>query len=216
MITKQILIIAPHGLDEVLGCAGTIRSFINKGWRVQTAILFGGRAEYAQQAARVLGTAVPVFAHIDENTSDTLRLGDLVVCIEGFIKQVEPSIVFIPSAGTLHIDHRKTHEAAITAMRPVPGFCVQSIFGYEILSSTEWVPAHGWSHFSPQLFIDISQYVDIKEKALQAYSIDMKDEPHARSISAVLNRQKMWGATVGSEYCEAFEVIRMLTFLPNF
>ena len=39
IINKNVLIIAPHGDDEILGCGGTINKYVDKGYKVYVAIM---------------------------------------------------------------------------------------------------------------------------------------------------------------------------------
>ena len=206
------LVLAPHALDEVLGCGGLLA---RRGEAAaQTVILFGdgeGRDAERRQAARavaeVLAMPAPQFAGLPEGQGDTLPLSRLVTAIEAAVREMGPDRVLIPAAATLHIDHRRTHEAAITALRPVPGHTVTQILAYEILSSTDWV-APGWPAFRPQLFVDVTPVLETKRQCLDIYRGEMRDPPHTRSIDNVLRRAVTLGASVGLEAAEGFEVIR--------
>jgi len=209
------LIVAPHGLDEVLGPGAAAARWAEDGERIDTLILFGDgagrdaeRRVSAAKAAEILSLGAPSFCGLPENHGDQLRLGDMVGPIERAIAERQPREVLIPTAACLHIDHRKTHEAAVTALRPVPGSPVRRILGYEIVSSTDWPPPIHWPRFSPTLHIDVSATAARKQAALEAYAFEMRPEPHARSIPAVMRRLATAGATVGLEAAESFEVLR--------
>ena len=77
------------------------------------------------------------------------------------------------------------------------------------MSSTEW-QFNPYQVFVPQLFIDVSVCFIDKIKALEAYSEEMRDSPHSRSIDHVDSLGKHRGHTIGVEYAEAFMIYRII------
>ena len=71
--------------------------------------------------------------------------------------------------GDLNIDHRRIHEAVITACRPQPGNCVKKLLSYEVANSTEWQVKGSGAAFEANLFIDISGQIEKKLEALKVY-----------------------------------------------
>ena len=108
----------------------------------------------------------------------------------------------------MNVDHQITHKAVVTACRPQPSFCVEEIYAFEVLSSTEW-NTPGVEVFSPNVFIDITYYIDIKKQVLEVYSEEMRQPPHSRSIDNALRLNALRGSSIGVDYAEAFELIRM-------
>ena len=97
----------------------------------------------------------------------------------------------------------------MTACRPQPNFCVKEIYSFEILSSTEW-QISGYLPFTPNVFIDISDYIDVKKMALKAYEDEMHNPPHSRSIENSLRLSSIRGNEVGIDFAEAFTLIRRI------
>ena len=62
----------------------------------------------------------------------------------------------------------------------------------------------------PNLYISIDKTWEYKLNALKAYSSEMRNFPHSRSIEAINNLAKLRGSQVGYSLAEAFEVIRKL------
>ena len=82
----------------------------------------------------------------------------------------------------------------MAASRPVPGNPIKEIYSFEVLSSTEWsFPLR----FSPNTFVDIDDFVDIKLKAMKAYSSELRDFPQPRSLKGIELNAKMWGIKTG-------------------
>ncbi len=214
---QPILVIAPHALDEVLGCGGVIALHSASGSPVHVLVLCGDgsgldsrRREAAAQAAAVLGAEAPRFAGFPENRSDTIPLSDLVHVIEGMVNELKPATVYVCHGGNLNIDHQNAFRAAATALRPIPGSPISAFYCYEIASSTDWAPPSFGDGFRPSHFVEITPVLGRKLAALNNYAFDMRPEPHARSISAIENLARMRGASVGIAAAEAFTVMRMV------
>ena len=215
MSGAPVLVIAPHALDEVLGCGGTMARHAAAGRKVHILVLCGDgtgldgkRREAAVGAAALLGAETPRFAGFPENRSDTLPLGDVVGVIERTVNEIKPATVYVSHGGNLNIDHQTAFRAAATALRPMPGGSVAEFYAYEIASSTDWAPPGFGAAFVPNRFVDITALMAKKRQALELYAFDMRPEPHARSITALENLARARGATVGLAAAEAFAVLR--------
>lgn len=217
MTGASVLVIAPHALDEVLGCGGTIALHAKAGAKVNILCLCGDgsgkdgkRRAAAAQAAALLGAQPPQFAGFPENETDTVPLSRIVQTIESAVAKLRPRTVYVSHGGNLNIDHQNSFRATATALRPMPGSSVTEFYGYEIPSSTDWAPAGFSNTFVPAHFVEITNVLDRKRAALDCYAFDMRPEPHARSIAAVLNLARARGASVGIPAAEAFFVFRQI------
>jgi N-acetylglucosamine malate deacetylase 1 len=220
--SKNILVIAAHSDDEVLGCGGTIAKYAASGDEVHLMFMTNGvssrnvkideikqRQKAAKEAAKILGVRSIQQFDFPDNKMDTVALLDVVQTIEGVISKLQPTIIYTHHIGDLNIDHQITNKALITACRPQPEFCVREIYAFEVLSSTEWqIP--GVESFCPNVFIDTTDYIDIKKQALNVYSEEMRETPHSRSIDNAIRLNTLRGNSVGLAYAEAFELIRHL------
>lgn len=56
----------------------------------------------------------------------------------------------------------------------------------------------------PDTHVDIAGVLDCKLAAIDAYSVEMRDEPHARSRAAVERLARVRGNTVGFAAAEGF------------
>ncbi|HZP76252.1 MAG TPA: PIG-L deacetylase family protein [Pseudolabrys sp.] len=213
-----ILVVAPHALDEVLGCGGTIAAHAAAGDPVYCFILCGDgtgidskRREAAHAAAALLGSEPPQFGGFPENRSDTVALGTIVSLIEDVVRRVKPRTVYVSHGGNLNVDHQTASRATATALRPVPGGAVSRFFSYEIASSTDWAPPGFGAPFLPTHFVDISRTLDKKLQALKSYEFDMRPAPHARSMISIERLAGVRGNSVGVLAAEAFMVLRSIT-----
>lgn len=224
----KILVIVAHPDDEVLGCGGTITKMAREGHAVYIAILGEGitsRYEHREDAdqrlvkslnskskdvARLLG-ANKLFTHnFPDNRFDTLPLLDIIKIVEKHIDLVKPDVIYTHHGGDLNIDHAITHRAVLTATRPLQGSPVRELCAFEVPSSTEWAFHRLEPFFRPNVFVDISNTLDIKIKALSYYESEKRTFPHPRSSEAIITTARRWGTITGCKAAEAFELIRSL------
>ncbi|MCK4793151.1 MAG: PIG-L family deacetylase [Desulfobacteraceae bacterium] len=222
----KILVVAAHPDDGVLGCGGTVARLTKSGCKVHALILGQGIAaryeknnrqkveieikkirKHVYAANEIIGIK-EVFIHdFPDNKFDTVPLLDIVKIIEKVKNDIKPNIIFTHYEKDLNIDHQLTYKAVITATRPLPNEVVKEIYSFEVLSSTEWSYP---TVFSPDVFFDISETIDVKTKAMRAYKSELTNFPHPRSLEGLESNAKTWGMKVGVQYAEAFEVVRVL------
>ncbi len=226
---NEVLVVAAHPDDEVLGCGGSIARHADAGDHVQVLIVAEGAtsrqqqrdrgqvdtelndlAFAAQKAGEILGATGVELLDLPDNRLDSIDCLDLVKLIEARIERYQPQIVYTHHAGDVNIDHRRLHEAVVTACRPAPSHPVKRLLSFEVASSTEWQPPGSAPAFQPNWFVDISEQWDRKQLALEAYASEMRPWPHARSVKALEHLARWRGAQVGVQAAEAFCLLRQL------
>ena len=226
-IMEEILIIAAHPDDEVLGCGASIAKWKAAGNSVNILIMAEGETsrskfrdsvskktkllvlnDSAKKAGEILGVSSVKLLDFPDNRMDSLDRLDIIKAIEEEVSRLRPTIVVTHHWGDLNIDHRVTHEAVITACRPQPGNTVKQILAFEIPSSTEWQINYSGNTFNPNWFEDVTENFDIKLEALKCYQSEMREWPHPRSNENVRNLAKYRGSSVGYRFAEAFILLR--------
>lgn len=222
-MSKTILVVAAHADDEVLGCGGTIARHVAEGHVVHVVFLADGvssrtgvhadaleqRLTATERARQVLGIATTTFLGLPDNRLDSLPLIDVVQLLEAVLSRINPSVIYVHHLGDLNVDHRVAHQAVMTACRAAPENRVKEIYAFEVMSSTEWNSV-GYAPFLPNLFVDISAYLSMKSRALEAYALEMRSPPHSRSFEHISILSQHRGYSVGVEAAEAFMVMRLL------
>ena len=220
---KTILVVAAHADDEALGCGGTIARHVAEGDTVHAVFLADGvssrqgadaheleqRLAAAEQARQVLGITTTTFLGLPDNRLDSLPLIDIIRPLETVVRQISPQVIYTHHYGDLNIDHRIAHQAVMTACRPIPECPVKEIYAFEVMSSTEWNSV-GLMPFLPNFFNDISVYLEIKLKAMEAYMLEMRPMPHSRNKEHLTALARHHGHCLGLDAAEAFMVIRLL------
>lgn len=225
-MAKKILIIAAHPDDEVLGCGGTAARLVKEGNEAYTLILGEGitsRDDSRQREKReqdiillkkqvheangVIGIKEVFTLDFPDNRFDSVPLLDIVKVIETIKNKLKPDIVFTHYEQDLNVDHRVTYQAVLTAMRPTGGESVKEIYSFEVLSSTEWnYPLR----FSPDVFFDISETIDMKVSAMEKYQSELREYPHPRSLKGIRLNAEQWGMKTGLQYAEAYKLVRLI------
>lgn len=132
-----------------------------------------------------------------DNTFDSVDLLDIIKAIAKVKDEVQPDIIFTHYEHDLNVDHQITYKAVITATRPMESECVKDIYSFEILSSTEWnYPLS----FSPDIYFDISDTLDLKVRAMAEYESELCEYPHPRSLEGIKLNAKYQGMRVGKKY----------------
>ena len=221
---KKIIVVAAHPDDEVLGCAGTIAKHVAKGDIVHSVFMSDGvnsrldtsklklkrRLKASKSVQSLLGISSTQYLNLPDNSMDSVPILKIVQKLEPIIYKIKPSIIYTHSYGDLNIDHQLTHAAVMTACRPVPNSTVREIYGFEVISSTEWT-APQKSNFVPTFFVNITKFLSIKTKALKLYKEEMRSSPHSRSMKHAKVLAQHRGYTVGVDMAEAFEVYRIIS-----
>jgi LmbE family N-acetylglucosaminyl deacetylase len=225
-MNKKILIVAAHPDDEVLGCFGTVARLIQEGYEAYTLILGEGKTSRDEKrvvenkkdeleilnseikrANDTIGIKKCFIYNFADNRFDSVDLLDIVKVISKVKEEIKPDIIFTHYENDLNIDHTITYKAVLTATRPMKNECVKEIYSFEILSSTEWnYPIS----FSPDVYFDIEDFIDIKLEAMKKYYSELCEYPHPRSLEGIKLNAQYNGMRVGKKYVEAFKCIRII------
>lgn len=220
---SSIAVIAAHPDDEILGCGGTIARHARAGDQVHVLIMAEGITSRAQvrdragasaelsalaraasAANKIVGSASLTQHDFPDNRMDSVDRLDVIKVVEDFLDKHRPAIVYTHHWSDLNVDHRRVHEAVVTACRPLPGHQIRALLFFEVPSSTEWQVPQAAAAFAPNWMVDISDTLEVKLQALRAYESEMRPWPHARSLTAVEHLARWRGASSGVAAAEAF------------
>lgn len=205
---ERVLVLAPHTDDGEFGCGGSIAKFIEAGKEVLYVAF--------STAEKSVPKGMPKNILEVEVKAATKRLGilpaNLVIykyevrklnyirqeILEELVKmkkEINPNLVFIPSANDLHQDHQTV------AVESTRAFKQTSILGYEL----------PWNNitFHTQAFIKLAKtHLEKKIYALKSY------ESQSHKAYATEDFIRSWaktrGTQIGTQYAETFEVIRWI------
>lgn len=214
----KILIFAPHNDDEVLGAGGTLSKFANQGNDVFVCEVTSGENKVivdkikseALKAHAIIGVKQTFFLDLPVVAINQVPVSEINEKMLEIVKIVDPEIAFIPHKGDIHTDHVEVAKSAMVALRPVTAPNLKAIYAYETLSETEWnIPAVE-NAFIPNVWSDITNYLEIKLQAMNCYQTQIKEFPHPRSLEAIEALAKYRGSNICVKYAESFMLIRSL------
>lgn len=220
----NILVVAPHADDEVLGCGGILAKYAQTGHNTYVAVMtnayYGAPELFSQELIEQIRSEA-LFAHKILNVKETFFYDypapkletypsyEIANKLNRLIKDLSIDILYLPHRGDLHKDHSVIFYAGMVAARPVQNCPVREIYAYETLSETDWAFPFGSEVFIPNVYEDITSEFEYKIQAMRCFGSQLKPFPNPRSLEALEALAKMRGATVGCNYAESFSLIRM-------
>ena len=218
---NKILIIAVHPDDETLGCGGTLLKHKANGddihWVVATDIKEANGFTKASIDKRE-NELKEVESLYDFNSVhrlglstmrvDEYSMSELITKISTVINEVRPNIIYLPFKGDVHSDHRHIFDAAYSCTKSFRYPFIKKIYMLETLSETEFAPSTKEDSFIPNVFIDISGFMEKKLKIMNIFKSEMGEHPFPRSERSLLALATLRGATSGCEYAESFVLLK--------
>lgn len=234
---QRILVISPHADDESYGCAGTIARTKALGGEVYVVLV--SVADLAHYGENDDGSRTKVVSHrtrMDEFASvmnylkvddwdvlftdtethlalDSVPRKHLVRLLESSgrlaIDRLEPTMVMIP-ASSYNQDHEALFRAGVTATRPGgPGqkYTVPFVLSYD---NTSLFWSGEPTRFHPNLYIDISPFLDVKIEALRLHTSQARDPLYHGSPEGLELATRVRGREVSLEAAEGFVLLRGL------
>lgn len=216
---KKIIILTPHPDDETLGCGGTILRHKQLGdklcWLIVTKMgkQFDRhekekRSKEISQVKNMYGFDEVYQLDFDAGILDALPLGDIITEIRNVFLNFEPNIVYLPNRGDIHSDHRVVFDASVACTKWFRYPFVQKVLVYETLSETDFAMNPDANNFRPNIFVDISTFLDKKIEIMKIYESELAEHPFPRSIRAMKSLAFLRGSASGYTAAEAFMLLK--------
>lgn len=156
-----------HPDDIEIGCAGSLLKYHNVGFDIYLMVMTLGdkggdhqiRENEQIRSAEIMKASDLIWGGY-EDTQLSLHMDTLVSDIESHIKKIKPTFLFVNYVDDSHQDHRTLCKAAISASRNI-----RNVLFYEVPTTHD---------FSPSIFVDIRDTMDIKIDALLAHASQME------------------------------------------
>lgn len=211
-LMNRILVISPHPDDESIGCGGTLRKHITEGDSVWVIFLTSGergghgmspeetkrvREEEAKAAAIILG-----YEHLEFWNIPNGKLEITLNVVEQLREKVEswkPHFIYVTHDNEMHPEHKAAAGIVREAIKNIAGFEIEPIvFMYEV-----WTPLQDMDHI-----VDITPYVDIKRKAIQAHKCQCAVMDFDEAILGLNRYRGEMHSWPGGPYAEVFMKMR--------
>jgi len=218
---KKVLFVAVHPDDETLGCAGTILKHKVQGdevyWMIITSIrnhpnpfpkeVVMKRDNTIKAVAEAYGFNDVAELNVPTILVDKFDIGLLVSRASSFIDEIKPDIVYMMHEHDVHSDHRISFAAIYSCLKSFRHPYIQQIYSYESLSETEFAVATPANTFIPNVYIDITEYIEKKLEIMSLYDTEVMKEPFPRSLSSIKALARIRGSRCGAMYAEAFMLL---------
>ncbi|MFF3689987.1 PIG-L deacetylase family protein [Streptomyces sp. NPDC002187] len=205
--SRTVLVVVAHADDAEIAAGGTIARLSDAGVRVVTAVL--SLAETGLGAERRVGDTTQAADLLgyelcwprDDLPLQVADYGEvaLVATLDRLMTEIAPHTVLTHWRGDGHVDHALTGRAVAAALRKHRA---------DLFSLRPAEPRTiATSHFTPNVFVDISDYVKRKAEALEPFT---RQRPGFRPVdaNAVQLADRFHGQLSGTEYAEAFALER--------
>jgi len=218
---SRILVVAPHPDDETLGCGGTLLRHAAHGasmhWLVVTAMSesHGFAAERIAARAKEIDAVAAAYpfsavhqAGLPTTRLDTVPMADLIDAIGKVMHAARPDTVYVPYRNDAHSDHAAVFDAAVACCKSFRNPNIRQVYAYETLSETEFGMRPDDPGFRPNLFVDMSPWLDRKLEILHLFAGEMGRFPFPRSDTTVRALAALRGSQAGVQAAEAFMVLK--------
>lgn len=220
-INNKVLVLAVHPDDETLGCGGTLLKHKSMGdeinWLLCTEVnTHNGfthdqvikKSEQIQKVQSKYNFDNTFNLELSTMKVDGYSMSELICLISKVMKEVQPNIIYLPFKADVHSDHRKLFEAAYSCTKVFRYPYIKKIYMMETLSETEFSVSMPASVFIPNVFVDISEFLEEKLEIMKIYENEIAEHPFPRSLKNIKALATFRGSTAGCEYAESFMLLK--------
>ena len=227
---RSAMVVAPHPDDAEGGCGATMAKWIkeagteivvvmctngDKGTserEIEPTLLAAIREQEQRDASAHLGVKDVVFlAHPDGGLEDNLQFRGEVV---REIRRYRPEVIFCidpyRSTSHTHRDHRMSGQVALDAAYT---------YAWNYLHFPEQITDEGlrphrvkeaflWSTEGPDIFVDVTGYLEMKSESLTKHASQMRGRSPAERLEQIQQGSAQQAEKVGLTYAEGFRRIR--------
>ena len=215
---NNIVVIAPHPDDETLGVGGTLLKEKKAGsdihWIIVTSIsteegwnreLVSSRKKEIEIVSNKNNFNSVHDLEIPTTKLDTHSMSSIIENINNIIVKIKPNIMYIPHYSDIHTDHQVVFKASIACSKWFKNSYIDRCYAYETLSETHCSQNNGF--FKPNVFVDISSFIDEKINIMKLYESEMHESPHPRSESSIRALATFRGSMCGYFSAESFQLL---------
>ena len=220
---KNIIVISAHPDDEILGAGGTLLKHKSKGdnvaWVIVTSMTeeqgyskekIADREKEIKKVSQMVGFSNVYRLNYPVVTLNSDSMNDMVPEISSIFLEFKPEVIYVMNRSDAHSDHRYTFNSVMSCTKSFRYPFIKKIFMYECISETEFAPQLHEKVFIPNYFVDISDFFKQKLKIMQTYESELGVHPFPRSERNIEALATFRGASVGVEYAESFQIIKII------
>jgi N-acetylglucosamine malate deacetylase 1 len=215
----NILVVSPHPDDETLGCGGTILRHKKNGDKVywlnitDISLETGWDEKKVNKRKSEIDSVIKRYKFskffnlsIPTTKVDTFPISDIIQKITNIYKKVFPEIIYIPYANDIHSDHQIISKAMQSTFKWFRYSHINKVLMYETISETEFNFLK-LKTFNPNVFVNISDFIDDKIETMKVYESEIEAFPFPRSEKNIRALAAFRGSQSGYIAAEAFELV---------
>lgn len=217
---NKILVVAPHPDDEILGCGGTLlkHKIENKDEIYCTYITNLRKSNKKSKRRNIEIAEVSRKINFDgyfignfyptELTEKSIP--KIITFLKKIIFKIKPNTVYVPFQYDIHTDHKIVFDACKSFIKSFRYNFIKNFYVYETLSETNFSESFVKDNFKPNLFVDISKFINQKIDIAQIYKTEFKKHPFPRSSRSIKSLAVLRGSFSNHNYAESFMILKQV------
>ena len=217
----NIVVVSPHPDDETLGAGGTLLRYKreghkifwinvtdvqeNQGWDIE---FIERRKTQIDNICKFYGFEGFYNLKFMPAKLESIDKDLIIKRISECFQEIQPEWIILPDGNDAHSDHKIVFESCMACSKIFRYPYIKKITTMEIVSETDF---GNMDHpFSPNYFVDISDYMNDKIKATKIYDTELKEPPFPRSVEVIKALGTIRGGMSGVRYAEAYRMIKCI------
>ncbi|TZE82179.1 PIG-L deacetylase family protein [Calorimonas adulescens] len=217
----KVLVVSVHPDDETLGCGGTLLKHKTYGdelfWMIITkpdeSLSFSRefmekRKKQIQDVSNIYGFEMVYELGFNTTKLHAVDFSNLINSTSQVINEIKPEIIYMNNRSDIHTDHQIAAKALISCTKSFRYPFIKRILMYECISETEIAPGFPENIFIPNVYSNITDFIDEKMQIMNIYQSEVQYPPLPRSLDNIKALARYRGASCGVDYAEAFMLVR--------
>jgi len=218
---NKVLFTSVHPDDETLGCGGTILKHKAQRDKIYWLIITNisekegwpkvkveRRQKEIKQVADEYGFESFFNLNFPPTKLDMIPMNHLITSISKVIEEIKPNTIYIPNRSDVHTDHQISFKAIWSCTKNFRFPYIKKILMYECITETEFSAPINENTFSPNVYKDISEYLEKKINIMEIYESEIMSFPLPRSKENIRALARYRGARISKKYAEAFMLLQ--------
>ena len=218
---KKVLVISVHPDDETLGCGGTILKHKYNNDEIYWLIItkadenLGFTKRFLEDREKQINIISESYGFKNvyklgflTTKLHTIDFSELIDSISQVINEIKPEVVYMNNRSDIHTDHQIAAKAVISCTKSFRYPFIKKILMYECISETDIAPSLPENLFIPNVYSDITEFMNKKLEIMSIYESEIQQPPLPRSLDNIKSLARYRGASCGVNYAEALMLVR--------